>query len=331
MGIYDRGYMGDDWGGRRRPKGDYMIVTYIIIINVVLFFANAIITPPKEIVEDGILVGYSPGELTEVLTLHPINLNPFHEENTWWSSALHLYEIVTSGFAHANFSHLLFNMIGLFFFGYELERWLGRKEFLRFYMATIVFGGLIFAIMNIRNPNMACLGASGGVVGVLILFILKFPHRTVYLYFFPVPAWLLGLIIVGSDLYGLVSQQKGIAFSVHLAGAGFAYLYYQNRWNLGRTWQNFKRPFGFLSGKSSKSGPKLHKNDADETAPPKNEEDRYNERLDMILSKRNRFGEAALSREEKDFLNNAGKKFREKYKDKFDRGEGDKYDKNEKG
>lgn len=308
MGLYDRGYMQDDWG--RKRKNGYMMVTYIIIINVVLFFTNALVTPPEiKYVEEYDAMVHDSGLLTETLTLHPHHI----------TNPLYWYEFLTYGFVHSSqgISHLLFNMLGLFFFGYEVEYRLGGKEFLRFYLTTIIFGGLCYSLVNFREPmDIGCHGASGGVVGVIITFVLMYPYRTVFLFFFPVPAWILGLILVGSDLFGIVSERQGIAFVVHLAGAGFAYLYYQNRWNLGKTFAKLTKPFNFWSKNSSKTKNKKGAGfGAFESSKKKAEdEEEFNKRLDAILSKYSRFGEGALSKEEKELLNQASTKFKDKYK-----------------
>ena len=93
-------------------------------------------------------------------------------------------------------------------------------------------------------------GASGAIAGVVVLYALNFPHRTLLLFFvIPIPAWLLGVLFVAYDMFGASGGIAGsnVAFSVHLAGAAFAFVYYQRGWNLTRltpgriAWPSFRR------------------------------------------------------------------------------------------
>ena len=90
-----------------------------------------------------------------------------------------------------------------------------------------------------------CIGASGAIAGMVILFALNYPRATILLFFvIPMPAWLAGVLFVGLDMLGAFGGRPGsnIAFSAHLAGAAFAFVYYQQRWNLTRLTQGFRWP-----------------------------------------------------------------------------------------
>lgn len=316
MGIYDRDYMQEptrqrgyeptgrqssyEPTGRRRgnPLSGFMMTTNIIIINVILFLANALLTPPPIIkMPDGQMRVQTLGAITEFLKLQPNDLlNPL----TW-------YQFLTYGFVHdtSNLWHIIGNMLGLFFLGYEVENRLGRKEFLRFYLATIIFGGICYSLANFHIADSpGCVGASGGVVGVIIMYAMLFPHRTLLIYgIFPMPAWLLGFLIVGGDLYGAIRHPNaGIAFAVHLAGAAFAFLYHRNRWHIGRAFGYFASP------KMRKPTFKIFQSEEKK----KQEESEMAERLDVILIKYSRYGEASLSQEERDFLQKASEEYRKK-------------------
>ena len=143
--------------------------------------------------------------------------------------------------------HILGNMFGLFFFGQALENRWGWKEFLRFYLLTIVLGFIAFSgiqqlqhLVNADFPlEIPCLGASGAVTACIVMFCLYYPKQTVLLFgFVPMPAYVLGAIIVGSDLLGaLGGSGEGThhtAYEVHLARTAFALAYWGLRWNLGR-------------------------------------------------------------------------------------------------
>ena len=159
-------------------------------------------------------------------------------------------------------SHIFWNIFGLFMFGREVESVYGPKEFLRVYLVAATVGGILFAVRNMAMVDPAAwagvrvVGASGAMTAVIILFCLHFPKRTVLLMFIiPVPAWVLGVIIVAGDLFGLSRSSEPIAFDVHLAGAGFALAYYALGWNLSR-WTSFV-PDMSQSRKWFKSKPKL--------------------------------------------------------------------------
>ena len=153
----------------------------------------------------------------------------------WW-------QFLTYGFVHDpdHISHILFNMLGLWFLGRSVEELYGRAEFLRLYLVLVVVGGVVWAVVNdlvLHNPDAHVIGASGAVTGVVILFAMNFPRRTILLMFvLPMPAWVLGILWVAGDILGATghSSEHDVAFSVHLAGAAFAALYFQQRWNFGR-------------------------------------------------------------------------------------------------
>jgi len=175
-----------------------------------------------------------------------------------------IFQTLTYAFAHSmsEFTHILFNMLVLFFFGRDVERVLGRGEFLRFYLLAAIFGGLVWCTIALLSGNTGgqVVGASGAIAAVVILFCFKFPHRQVLLFFvIPMPAWVLGVLFIGLDLAGTfghdVSGMKNVAYSVHLAGAAFGIIYVQAGWRLS----NWLRMPGFLQSR----GPRVRLHDPD--------------------------------------------------------------------
>ena len=148
------------------------------------------------------------------------------------------YQLLTYGFMHArvDIMHLVGNMIGLFFFGRAMEQKLGGKEFLRFYLVSMIFAGLVGSLtyLLLGPPNGLVIGASGAVVAITVLFACYFPNQEILLMFvFPLKAWVLAVLFVGFDTFGAMGIIGGnTAFTVHLAGAGFALLYYFRNWSL---------------------------------------------------------------------------------------------------
>ncbi len=88
--------------------------------------------------------------------------------------------LVTCGFVHGDFWHLLFNAVTLFFFGPVLEETIGKFHFLALYFIALVVSSLGTVIRQRRNPDYASLGASGAISGVLFAYIVYYPTSTIY-------------------------------------------------------------------------------------------------------------------------------------------------------
>lgn len=144
-------------------------------------------------------------------------------------TGLRVWTLLTSAFSHLDFSHFLFNMIGLWVFGGAVEQVLGPRRFTHLYLAGGIaasLGHVMFSLVS-GSPNPA-LGASGSVMALAVMFALLFPKRTLLINFFvPVPA---GIAVAGYvllDLAGAVSGGSSIAHAAHLGGALYGYLYYR--------------------------------------------------------------------------------------------------------
>jgi membrane associated rhomboid family serine protease len=133
------------------------------------------------------------------------------------------------GLVHADFMHLLFNMVTLFFFGRAMEgfyaQYLGPLGMLWFYASALVVSALPSYLQHRQDPNYATLGASGAVSAVLFAFILLQPWTTIYVYVIPVPAIIYAVLYTGYSIY--MNQRKGdrVNHSAHLAGAAYGVLF----------------------------------------------------------------------------------------------------------
>ena len=146
------------------------------------------------------------------------------------------YQIVTHMFMHADFGHLAFNMLSLFFLGPWVERYWGPRRFLFYYFfcglgaALIQILSMYYVIENqgmLSLANIPMLGASGAIYGVIIAFAVLFPNVQLMLLFPPIPikAKYLAVILIGIDLFfGVSGQQTNIAHFAHLGGALFGFL-----------------------------------------------------------------------------------------------------------
>lgn len=140
--------------------------------------------------------------------------------------------LVTHGFIHADFPHLLFNMITLYFFGGPIERLMERLTgsvltYPLFYLAALVVAILPSYLKNQKNPNYFSLGASGAVSAVLFAYILLAPWTGIYFFFIPIPipAILYALFYVGYSIWMDRRGGDNINHSAHLAGAAFGVMF----------------------------------------------------------------------------------------------------------
>jgi membrane associated rhomboid family serine protease len=152
------------------------------------------------------------------------------------SPFFHPWQLVTHMFMHANLSHLMFNMLSLFFIGPMMENSLGTKRFITFF-AVCGFGGALLHLafkwyqINIDGDyalmNVPALGASGAINGLFIGLAYLFPNIELYLMLipFPIKAKYLAIFTLAADLlWGLSGQSTGIAHFAHLGGALFGFL-----------------------------------------------------------------------------------------------------------
>ncbi|NDK40166.1 rhomboid family intramembrane serine protease [Pseudoxanthomonas gei] len=137
--------------------------------------------------------------------------------------------LLTYGFIHADFMHLLFNMITLYFFGRQIEVLMtglvGVWVYPMFYLSALAISILPTYLKNQHNPNYLSLGASGAVSAVLFAFILIAPWQLIFVFFIPLPAIVFAVLYVG---YSIWMDKRGgdrINHSAHLAGAAYGVMF----------------------------------------------------------------------------------------------------------
>jgi membrane associated rhomboid family serine protease len=123
-----------------------------------------------------------------------------------------------SGFVHANWPHLIFNMYSLYSFGEILEASCGSVFFSCIYLASLMGSSLLSLFLHRHQPEYAALGASGAVNGVIFSTIVLFPGIPV---FFGIPGWIFAIIYTLYTVYGMRSQMDNIGHDAHLGGAIF--------------------------------------------------------------------------------------------------------------
>ena len=323
MGIQDRDYYrkeGPSIFDTLMPRG--MVCRWLIGINIAVFFlqiaAQNAARPqgnnpfPFVLDEHGQVALQQPrwGVVTDWLILDV-------------DAVLHgqVWRLLTYSFLHSTdgfFLHIVFNMICLWWFGSDLEALYGRKEFLAIYLVSAFLGGVAAVLWGLTRPgNSYGLGASGAVTTLLILCALHYPRRIIYFFaMLPIPIWLFAALSVLRDAAGLLGYgEKNIGFEVHLAGAGFAVVYYK--------WQRsiIEHLRGFLWWKHSRSKVrlKLFNPDPDREEPvavsanaaPQLATDEYLEaKLDAVLEKIARSGKESLTKQEQEILRQAAEMYK---------------------
>ncbi|QDU86740.1 Rhomboid family protein [Pirellulimonas nuda] len=295
MGIYDRDYErpGNDWrgGGGERWRGEpggvqlrwpQTWVYRLILINIVAYIVQ--------------LIGAT-------------SFSPyFYLEPDWYRRPWQAYQLLTYGFMHDTDGpgHLFWNMFGLWMFGRDVENKYGRREFITFYLAAIVFGGLMWTAAGVPNGSVGgpALGASGAVVAVTLLYALNWPERQILLFLvLPVPMWLLAAVMIIGDLSGAFGMGgTQVAYMIHLTGAALALAYYFGGLRLGEY-----LPGSFKMPKLSR-GPKLRVRTIDDL----DQEDADETRENAILKKIHDSGQDSLTRAERKFLEQRSRKARER-------------------
>lgn len=292
MGIHDREYYrreGPRYLDALTFKGQ--VCKWLILSNVAVFVLQIITQNAGSF------------SLTELLALEPQRV-----------LGGEIWRLLTYAFLHDphNIWHIVVNMWLLFMFGGDLEERFGNWEFLAFYLTAAVAGGLAFlgqALVGWQvQMHSVCLGASGAVMAVMILCALLYPNRTILLFFvLPVPIWILAVLYVLQDTLGLLGGSgENVAFGVHLAGAGFALLYQQANWRITNVWHSLQ------DWKVQRSRPRLRVYRGEDSSrepvavaapPPQFDLDEHLEaKVDAVLEKVTRYGQASLTEDEKKIL-----------------------------
>jgi membrane associated rhomboid family serine protease len=135
------------------------------------------------------------------------------------------HRLVTYGLVHADFPHLLFNMLTLFFFGRVVEGFytaqLGAFGFALFYLGGLIVSILPTYLNNRHNANYRSLGASGAVSAVLFAFILFAPWARIVVFVIPMPAIVYAVLYVAYSIYMDRQGRGNVNHSAHLWGAAF--------------------------------------------------------------------------------------------------------------
>ncbi|NND62769.1 MAG: rhomboid family intramembrane serine protease [Flavobacteriaceae bacterium] len=131
----------------------------------------------------------------------------------------------TSGFLHVDFTHLLFNMLTLYFFADVVIYNFGVSKFLIIYVLSLLVGNLLSLYLHKDEYHYSAVGASGAVMGVIYAAILLYPEGRLYLFYaLPIKAWIFGLVYLLYSIYGMRKRLGNIGHDAHFGGAVAGYL-----------------------------------------------------------------------------------------------------------
>jgi membrane associated rhomboid family serine protease len=234
-----------------------------------------------------------------------------------------VWRLVTCAFCHSRkkIFHIVFNMLFLFWFGRTLERMYGSREFLLFYITAALMASLAYIGLDlITGENVPMIGASGAVMGVMMLYAIHFPRQQILLFFvIPLEIRWLVLFYVIFDLYPVLlelsgsgaalepsgkEQSGGVAHAAHLGGLAFGFVYWRWHLRLEKFWLSlralrFDRLFG------SRRGIRLHQPSRE------GKQKSMDAKVDRILEKIHAEGEASLTARERQVLMKASQQYKD--------------------
>ena len=238
---------------------------------------------------------------------------PWFFDLTAFSPSLVLQQpwtLVTYMFVHGGFFHLAFNMLMLFFFGRDVEDWLGGTAFARYYFFCGVGGAAASFVFLPLAPVTMVVGASAAVFGVALAFAVRWPNAEIFIFPLPVPIKAKWLVIglVGLNLMlGLMRVGDGVAHFAHLGGFlfGFVYLRFGPTLTHSLTQSVRREPVRVLAH------PTAHA--AEEEEPPRTPRQQrgpsYDE-VDRVLDKISATGLDSLTPKERELLDKMSERLR---------------------
>jgi membrane associated rhomboid family serine protease len=222
------------------------------------------------------------------------------------------YRLLTSGFLHTGWWHLLLNALTFYYFSSSVEYMVGYQNFLIIYAVSLVGGNLFSLFLHRNESDYSAVGASGAVSGLVFASIALYPGAQVGMLGVFMPGWLYGLLYVVVSAYGITARRDNIGHDAHLGGGlvGLATVVAM-RPELLRTnylviaaivvpalaffYLLFTKPAGLVLGNLFSSGPSYQTVDDRYHAQQRQQE----EDLDQLLDKINQKGIDSLNAREK--------------------------------
>ena len=304
MGINDRDYYRDDSSGGSalgRATRQDGAVKWLIIACVLTFLAQLFTQEPNSF-------GGLHGGVTSWGGLYWGGLKNFQ-----------IWRVVTYGFLHGNFQHLLFNMLGLWIFGRMVEGVLGSRETLAFFLMAVVVSGLCQVGVDVASDRSSfTVGASGGIYALTILAAFLFPRHPMYFFLLPIAIELrwLATIYVLLDVTGflrggsIADGGAAVAHLAHLGGAVFGAVYHNLGWRLWPSRFDLKDVWSAPRRAVSAARDRVLPSENPKVRIYEPPADDFEQQLDRILDKINREGKASLTSDETAFLDKASEHMR---------------------
>jgi len=210
----------------------------------------------------------------------------------------YVWQLLTGPLLHGDLMHILWNVLGFWFFGRQVEQRLGVKRYLVFCAAAALTASLAFLAWAVfRSDIRAMVGASGAIAGIVILVACWYPDQTVLVFFvLPMRLWVMAVVWVLIDIVSAIQSTGDIANTAHLGGALYGFLYF-------RYGGGVERIFGAIDTYTEKRR-------REKARKQQRSESEMRAEIDRILDKVNREGMHALSEEEKRFLKKASGRLR---------------------
>lgn len=157
------------------------------------------------------VIAFEKPTLKENLLLHPYRVV---RERCYFT-------LLTSGFVHNDWLHLIFNAVTFYFFAIPLEQIVGVEFFLMIYFGSLLASSIPDVLMEWRNPSFRTLGASGAISGAMFAFILHAPSSKISLFLLPIgiPAPIFALLYLAYTYYASKQGIDNINHNAHLWGA----------------------------------------------------------------------------------------------------------------
>jgi len=219
------------------------------------------------------------------------------------------WTIITYGFLHGGFLHILFNLIVLFYFGNLFLDFFSKKDFLMYYFSGIVAGGIIFMLSYtyfpaLKNDHSYLVGASAGITSILVGIATKIPSYALHFRFIgSVKLWYIAVGFILLDIIQIPISNTG-GHLAHLGGALIGFILTNQIYNVNNTGGLFSSLFKSNKQKPLKTVYKKQR----KTTNSAIKTDEQQLKIDQILDKISKSGYETLTKDEKEFLFSVGKK-----------------------
>jgi membrane associated rhomboid family serine protease len=225
-----------------------------------------------------------------------------------------VWRLLTYAFCHDRYGifHIFFNMLCFYWFGITLELMYGTREFVLFYLTAAVVSGVTYLGLNVYTGSTApCIGASGAVIAVMMLYTMHYPGETINIFWFlPVQMRWIMIFYLIYDLHPVLlaisgeRNSTGVAHAAHLGGLAFGFFYAKYEWRL----ESLASRVGWLRWRAR---PRLRLRFAPESDPGP-EPDMDLTRVDQVLQKIGQSGQASLTDEELALLRKASERLKKR-------------------